>query len=171
MSRKADYRKLYDLLDKSDRYLLTSHMDPDGDSIGSLIGLHDCLTAMGKEVVIYNQGRLPDKYKFLDPKNLIRFSPEPPEFSPEVIMVLDCPKIERIGFTAELIKPGGTIPSGSSTFQNLTGKAEVITEKIELLLNNLTKLTDYLYQLERGSCLLKITKLRVRAKGKDEKRT
>ena len=41
-----------------------------------------------------------------------------------------------------LLKSGDYITAGSSTFQNITGKAEVITEKLEILLNNLNKLTN-----------------------------
>lgn len=53
-------------------------------------------------------------------------------------------QIELQGGTNEkaLLKHGSYITPGSSTFQNITGKAEVITEKIEVLLNNLNKLTD-----------------------------
>lgn len=39
-------------------------------------------------------------------------------------------------------EPESFIESGPSTFENITGKAEVITEKMELLLNNLISITD-----------------------------
>ena len=43
---------------------------------------------------------------------------------------------------AELLKPNSIIKPGVSTFQNITGKAEVIAEKLEILLNNFTNLTS-----------------------------
>ncbi len=43
---------------------------------------------------------------------------------------------------APLLKPGGYIKPGRSLTEEITGKAEVIAEKIELVLNNLIKFTD-----------------------------
>jgi len=43
---------------------------------------------------------------------------------------------------AQLLKPGSFIKPGKSLTEQITGKAEVIGEKVELLLNNLNKLTN-----------------------------
>ena len=43
---------------------------------------------------------------------------------------------------AEFLKPKSFIPAGESTFQNISGKAEVIMGKLEILLNNLNSITD-----------------------------
>lgn len=53
-------------------------------------------------------------------------------------------QIELTGGTnqAELLEPGDYINPGQSTFDNITGKAEIIAEKLEKLLNNLTRVTD-----------------------------
>ncbi len=52
-------------------------------------------------------------------------------------------QIELRGGTNEkpLLKPNAFIQTGKSVFQNITGKAEVISEKLELLINNLNQLT------------------------------
>jgi len=85
------------------RFLIASHKDPDGDSIGSQLGLYLALTENGKEAVVVNQGGLPEKYNFLDTENIARFSPEPLPFTPEVVFVLECPSRDRIGFVEKLI--------------------------------------------------------------------
>lgn len=53
-------------------------------------------------------------------------------------------QIELIGGSnkAKLLKPGSEIPAGKSSFENITGKAEIVAEKLELVLNNLALLTD-----------------------------
>ena len=53
-------------------------------------------------------------------------------------------QIELIGGSneAKLLKPGSKIPSGKSSLENITGKAEIVAEKVELVLNNLIELTD-----------------------------
>ncbi|MCD6161212.1 MAG: bifunctional oligoribonuclease/PAP phosphatase NrnA [candidate division Zixibacteria bacterium] len=109
MKNRTDYQKLYDLIAEKDNFLLTSHFDPDGDSIGSLLGLNNYLKSIGKKTAIHNQGRLPAKYKFLDPDGIIHFQPEPLEFNPEVVFILDCPKTERIGFVNDYITDDMTI--------------------------------------------------------------
>jgi len=51
--------------------------------------------------------------------------------------------IELTGGTSEavLIKPGSEIPAGPSTFDIISGKAEAVSEKLELVLTNLANLT------------------------------
>ncbi|MDO9578192.1 MAG: MlaD family protein [Candidatus Cloacimonadales bacterium] len=53
-------------------------------------------------------------------------------------------QIEISGGTnkAEFLKPKSFIPAGESTFQNISGKAEIIMGKLEILLNNLNSITD-----------------------------
>ncbi|APF20812.1 Mammalian cell entry related domain protein [Caldithrix abyssi DSM 13497] len=56
--------------------------------------------------------------------------------------------IELRGGTQEapLLKPGGYIQPGRSLTEEITGKAEVLAEKMELILNNLIQLTDPINQ-------------------------
>ena len=53
-------------------------------------------------------------------------------------------QIEISGGTqeAELLEEGSFIKSGLSTFESISGKAEIITNKIEILLNNLNDITS-----------------------------
>ncbi len=53
-------------------------------------------------------------------------------------------QIELTGGTdqAELLEPGSYIEAGKSYIEEITGRAEVITEKVEKVLNNLIYLTD-----------------------------
>lgn len=51
--------------------------------------------------------------------------------------------IELVGGTteAETLKPNSFIESGPSVFEEITGKAEIISEKLEIVLNNLAEIT------------------------------
>lgn len=91
------------LIEKHTYFLITSHVNPDGDSLGSQMAIYYSLLNRGKTAAIVNQGSIPAKYKFLDPNKVIRFSSERLSFSPEVVIVLECPSLERIGFVKELI--------------------------------------------------------------------
>ena len=78
-------------------------MDPDGDSIGSQLGLYHALKDATREVVIFNQGTMPAKYKFLDSQGIVKFRAEHIEFEPPVVFIIECPSLDRIGFVRDLI--------------------------------------------------------------------
>lgn len=59
-------------IDHHDVFLVTSHVNPDGDAIGSEIALAMFLRQIGKKVVIMNSTDMPDTLRFLDPENEIR---------------------------------------------------------------------------------------------------
>ena len=95
--------RILSTIEGNNEFLITSHMDPDGDSIGSQLGLYHALRDAGKKTVIINQGAIPSKYGFLDPEGIIKSRPEEIEFIPRVVFVIECPSLERIGFVRDLI--------------------------------------------------------------------
>jgi phosphoesterase RecJ-like protein len=48
------------------RFALTTHVNPDGDALGSEIGIARYLRSLGKELRIVNQDRTPDNLRFLE---------------------------------------------------------------------------------------------------------
>ncbi len=101
--RNPEIDSILKLMSEKSRFLITAHKDPDGDSVGSQLGLYRILINAGKTARIANQGGLPEKYHFLDPQGLISFNNSPLGYVPEVIFILECPSLERIGSVAELI--------------------------------------------------------------------
>ncbi len=59
------------LLRNSQRPVITSHIQPDGDSIGSSLALAWGLEKLGKKVRILHPDPCPEKYRFLDPQGRI----------------------------------------------------------------------------------------------------
>lgn len=96
------------IINEKKRFLITSHADPDGDSLGSQIALYRALKESGKEAVIINQGAMPSKYRFLDRDGIVSFRRDNLDFSPEAVFILECPSLDRIGFVRELI-PGSAV--------------------------------------------------------------
>ncbi len=105
MKNLSEIEKILDVINENDRFLITSHMDPDGDSIGSQLGLFYALKDLGKKSYIVDQGQLPAKYDFLDPENLIKGEANSIPFSPQVTVFVECPEIKRIGFVSDLLPP------------------------------------------------------------------
>jgi phosphoesterase RecJ-like protein len=83
-------------------FLITSHVDLDGDAVGSELGLAIVLERMGKKPVVVNQDSLPGHYSFLPGRHLLGGWPEDaPEA--EAGVVLDCTSLERTGSVGRLL--------------------------------------------------------------------
>ena len=52
-------------VEENNRFLVASHINPDGDAIGSSLALALALKKMGKDVVVYNKNGVPYQYKHL----------------------------------------------------------------------------------------------------------
>jgi phosphoesterase RecJ-like protein len=91
-----------DLVRPTTSFLITSHVDLDGDAIGSELGLALALEKMGKKVVVMNQDPLPSRYEFLPGQHLLRKTSETVT-GIGAAFVLDCTSMERIGDVERLL--------------------------------------------------------------------
>jgi phosphoesterase RecJ-like protein len=102
-------KNILDLMRGSQRVLITSHRDPDGDSVGSQLALAELVESWGKSCRIINQGDLPNKYAFLDPSGKIENVEILPEEQKDVVpasdlvLVLDCTSLKRVGEVEKFI--------------------------------------------------------------------
>jgi phosphoesterase RecJ-like protein len=62
-----DWTPLADLIETHDRFLVTTHVRPDGDALGSEVGMAGLLRQKGKDVRVVNASMTPPRYGFLDP--------------------------------------------------------------------------------------------------------
>ena len=87
-----------------DRFLLTAHEGPDGDALGSLLGMHHLLTQLGKDSLMFLAAKefpLPIEYRFLPLEEVFH---EPPADMPDrTVVFLDCGNLDRmpVDFLAE----------------------------------------------------------------------
>ncbi len=85
------------------RFLLATHVNPDGDAIGSLGALALVLEGMGKQVLAFCQDEVPGFLQFLPYSDrIVREIPRPDEF--EVAVALDCGELDRIGNSAKVLQ-------------------------------------------------------------------
>lgn len=72
-----DFSKLKEIIEQNETFLLTCHVNPDADALGSEIAFAALLQKLGKSVGIVNHSETPDFLKFLDYQNLIeKYEPE-----------------------------------------------------------------------------------------------
>lgn len=83
-------------------FCVVGHIRPDGDCVGSQIGLTLALLAQGKQVCCWNQDPIPGKYRFLDPDKLL----EPPQAGHrfDCVIATDAASYERLGAAGELVQ-------------------------------------------------------------------
>lgn len=83
------------LLLNSNSVAIFLHTNPDGDAIGSGIGLKEGLEQLGKKVEIFSESPIPKEFYYLNPSCISRNYNTKDNF--ELAVVLDCPDVNRIG--------------------------------------------------------------------------
>jgi phosphoesterase RecJ-like protein len=91
-------RQIRDELLKRQRFLLTSHTRPDGDSIGSQLALAFTLDALGKSVRIVNADAAPEHYLDFPGMDRIEIAPSvPSDAAIDAVVVMECSDLSRTG--------------------------------------------------------------------------
>jgi bifunctional oligoribonuclease and PAP phosphatase NrnA len=107
------------------RVALTTHVNADGDGVGSEVALWHLLTARGLEAVIANPTPIPERFAFLLPRGADRSERAVRELeAADVVVVLDISDLGRLGDLGRTIKAshavicidhhvsGGSLPPG-----------------------------------------------------------
>jgi len=66
-----DYNRLAEIIKINENFVITTHVNPDGDAIGSEMGLYHLLKQLNKTVRIINHSETPYSLAFLDAQNVI----------------------------------------------------------------------------------------------------
>ena len=66
-----EWKILNNIIKDGNSFVLSTHVNPDGDGLGSQLALYYYLKHIGKKCRIINTSKLPELYKFLDPENVI----------------------------------------------------------------------------------------------------
>ncbi len=94
---RADLDAVVAAIRGHERFLVTTHENPDGDALGSLLALHLALERLGKDSIMYLLGPapLPGEYRFLQLGELRRELPE--DAAERVLVAVDCANESRLG--------------------------------------------------------------------------
>jgi phosphoesterase RecJ-like protein len=101
-----DWTPFVEIVDRHRRFLLTTHVRPDGDGLGSMIALAETLRRRGKEVELVTATTLPARYQFLNSGGQIkRFATGTSNWrKAEVIAVLDTGTWNQLGDFAQALR-------------------------------------------------------------------
>ena len=83
-------------------FCIVGHVRPDGDCVGSQLGLALALKNQGKKVTVWNEDGMPQKLAFLDPDSLFQKPKRGQKF--DCVIATDCASYERLGKAGECVK-------------------------------------------------------------------
>lgn len=90
------FAKIREQIDAHDHFVLLSHVRPDGDAIGSQLGLAHGLLELGKKVTILNEDGVPSSLAFLPGTELVH-QPGDTKVEADVVFALDTATKPRLG--------------------------------------------------------------------------
>jgi phosphoesterase RecJ-like protein len=94
---KTDLEQVVAEIGEGERFLLTTHENPDGDALGSLLATHNALQALGKDSVMFLAAKefpLAVEYRFLPLEEV--FHEPPADMADRTVIFLDCGNIDRM---------------------------------------------------------------------------
>jgi phosphoesterase RecJ-like protein len=99
-----DVTAVADAIRENDRFVVATHENPDGDALGSMLGVTLGLRQLGKDVVMYLSGTAPTpgEYRFLDLSDVQRELPADTE--ERVLLAVDAANERRIGPEPDVIE-------------------------------------------------------------------
>ncbi len=103
-----NWSRFVELVRSHERFLITSHVRPDGDALGSELTMAAILEQLGKQVRVVNASPTPPRLKFLDPKRQIKqlgADVSLQQLGPyDVLMVLDTCAWSQLGAMGDVIR-------------------------------------------------------------------
>lgn len=94
-----DWRPFVELVHRHQRFLLTTHIRPDGDALGSMLAMAGALTRLGKSVRMVVASQISPRYQFLNADGRVKVF-EPPGGAwrdTDLAMVLDTSAWGQLG--------------------------------------------------------------------------
>ena len=96
-------KRIADAINKYQSFLISAHVNLDGDALCSELALAALLKSKGKTVYIVNESKTPSIYNFLPKINTLKKYKKKDKYNFDVAILLDSSNISRIGEVANLI--------------------------------------------------------------------
>lgn len=93
--------RIIEVIRQNQTFCIVGHIRPDGDCIGAQLGLALALQNEGKQVTVWNQDAIPQKYKFLNTSGLFAKPRRGEKF--DCVIATDCASFERLGKAGECV--------------------------------------------------------------------
>jgi len=104
---KVNYSKIEQIISENEKIFISTHINPDGDSLGSAFAMYHYLKKLGKDCRIINHSEVPLVYSFLNEKEIFNeISDENIAFikNADLGIILDIGDFYRLGEVANIIE-------------------------------------------------------------------
>ena len=98
-----DFDAAVSFLGGASTFVVTSHVNGDGDSIGSCLAMANLLSRMGKPATVILDD-VPGRFDFLPGFHEIQQADGLKHNSPDAAVVLDCPSLDRVGSVQDFLR-------------------------------------------------------------------
>ena len=106
MATDSTLAEIADIIRAKQRFVVISHVRPDGDALGCTLAMGLCLRQLGKDVQMWNDDGCIERFHFLPGANFLQQPPtEPEEF--DVVIMLDTAVKDRGGRCVRAVKNAG----------------------------------------------------------------
>ena len=89
--------ELTELILREKRFFIATHINPEGDALGSSLALSMALERLGKDTVVYDRDRVPESYRFLPGHERFTSSLDLLASGGAPLILLDCNEPDRAG--------------------------------------------------------------------------
>jgi phosphoesterase RecJ-like protein len=121
----SEVEKVARAIEAHERFVVTTHENPDGDALGSLLAAKLTLDKLGKEAEMYLAGTLPvpNEYRFMPLQQVARGSA--PFMDGRVLLAVDCANESRLGPNAPALLDGARFVLNIDHHHDNTGFGDV----------------------------------------------
>ena len=104
MSKRLTLTETGNMLAGADKIALCCHVSPDGDTLGSALGLMHRLDAMGKTVTVFVDDDISKNFGFLPGIERCHRPVEGEKLAADLFVVIDASSFDRVGIVGDVVK-------------------------------------------------------------------
>jgi phosphoesterase RecJ-like protein len=121
--------QVVELIEQKQHFMITSHIRPDGDGLGSGLALYWMLRSLSKEATVILRDRVPPAYRVLPGSELVLVQPDVTDYY-DAAFIIECSDVERPGlaslkdqFVVNIDHHSTTVPFGDINWIDPTAAA------------------------------------------------
>lgn len=117
MSKELSLQETGAMLLAAEKIVLCTHVSPDGDTLGSTLGLARFLLAQGKQVTVFCDDVINKSFSFIPGIELCERPVEGSKLQTDLLVVIDASSFDRIGLVSEVVEAKNTAEHRPPHFQ------------------------------------------------------
>jgi len=106
---EQEFKKLEEIIVAGGSFFLAGHLNPDGDTLGSMLAISSVLKRLGKKVYLFSSDPVPENLSFLPHAGSIRIGRLPPKKRFDAAILLECSTPARGGDLSSILKHAGKV--------------------------------------------------------------